>query len=77
MFLMRVMAALSSARYRALNDGAPSDVVIDPRSKRLQAALKIEGFYTGSIDGAIGPASRRAQHQTRQAGRCPTTTAAK
>jgi general secretion pathway protein H len=33
-----VMAALSSARYRAVNDGAPSDVVIDPRSRRLQAA---------------------------------------
>lgn len=33
-----VMAALSSARYQALNDGAPSDVVIDPRSRRLQAA---------------------------------------
>jgi hypothetical protein len=29
-------------------------------SKRLQAALKTEGFYTGRIDGAIGPASRRA-----------------
>lgn len=31
-----VMTALSSARYRALNDGVPSDVVIDPRSNRVR-----------------------------------------
>ena len=32
-----VMTALSSARYRALNDGIASDVVIDPRSNRVNA----------------------------------------
>ena len=33
-----VMTALSSARYRAVNDGVPSDVVIDPDSRRVQVA---------------------------------------
>ncbi|MEO5343509.1 MAG: caspase family protein [Gammaproteobacteria bacterium SHHR-1] len=35
--------------------------------KRLQAALKVEGFYTGRIDGAIGPGSRRAISSYQQA----------
>ncbi len=30
------------------------------KNKRLQAALKIHGTYHGKIDGAVGPATRRA-----------------
>jgi hypothetical protein len=30
------------------------------RNKKLQAALKIHGTYHGKIDGAVGPATRRA-----------------
>jgi peptidoglycan hydrolase-like protein with peptidoglycan-binding domain len=35
--------------------------------KRVQAALKVEGFYSGGIDGAIGPGSRKAISAYQQA----------
>lgn len=30
------------------------------RNKEIQAALKAAGFYTGSVDGKIGPKTKRA-----------------
>lgn len=35
-------------------------VIADPSNKDIQAALKNAGFYTGSIDGKIGPKTRDA-----------------
>jgi peptidoglycan hydrolase-like protein with peptidoglycan-binding domain len=37
------------------------------RTKRIQAALKVLGFYTGKIDGSSGPMTRRAIADYRQA----------
>jgi peptidoglycan hydrolase-like protein with peptidoglycan-binding domain len=37
------------------------------RTKRVQAALKVLGFYTGKIDGSSGPMTRRAIAEYRRA----------
>ena len=37
------------------------------RTKRIQAALKVLGYYTGKVDGATGPMTRRAISSYRQA----------
>ncbi len=37
------------------------------RTRRVQAALKVLGFYTGKIDGSSGPMTRRAIASYRQA----------
>jgi len=37
------------------------------RTKRVQAALKVLGFYPGKIDGSSGPMTRRAIAEYRQA----------
>jgi peptidoglycan hydrolase-like protein with peptidoglycan-binding domain len=37
------------------------------KTRRIQAALKVLGFYTGKIDGSTGPMTRRAISEYRQA----------
>ena len=37
------------------------------RTRRIQAALKVLGYYTGKVDGATGPMTRRAISDYRQA----------
>ncbi|MFC1709645.1 peptidoglycan-binding protein [Candidatus Omnitrophota bacterium] len=36
------------------------EILENPSNKDIQAALKNAGFYTGSIDGKIGPKTREA-----------------
>jgi peptidoglycan hydrolase-like protein with peptidoglycan-binding domain len=37
------------------------------KTRRIQAALKVLGFYTGKVDGSTGPMTRRAISEYRQA----------
>jgi peptidoglycan hydrolase-like protein with peptidoglycan-binding domain len=41
------------------------------RTRRVQAALKVLGFYTGRIDGSSGPMTRRAIAEYRRANGLP------
>ena len=41
------------------------------KTKRIQAALKVLGFYTGKVDGSTGPMTRRAIADYRRANGLP------
>ncbi len=38
----------------------PAQEIVKPTNEQIQAALKNAGFYTGAIDGKIGPKSKKA-----------------
>lgn len=54
-----VTPALSLEPQIEKESAAVSETVLE-RNKKIQTALKAAGLYQGSIDGKIGPASKRA-----------------
>lgn len=56
---MEQMPALSEVPQTKANPAAISSDGLS-KNKEVQAALKNAGFYTGAIDGIIGPQTKRA-----------------
>lgn len=54
------IAALTAEPVPATTAGTPPVPAGDPTVERVQSVLKDLNFYTGSVDGRTGPATRRA-----------------
>ena len=51
---------LSTLEANAVGETSVSSSEVLSHSQQIQTALKSAGFYSGNIDGKIGPASRKA-----------------
>lgn len=58
LILILSVAATALASYDTIPYGEQSDNV-----RKMQSKLKSKGFYTGSIDGKFGPATRKAVYK--------------
>lgn len=57
----------SAAIGQAAGKAAPAAAPAADRSKDIQTALKNAGFYTGSVDGKIGPKTKSAIQEFQKA----------
>ena len=55
-----VRAGSVPAEISSTEEASPATVYIPPAPEEIQQALKNAGFYTGSVDGKIGPATKKA-----------------
>ena len=54
------VASTAIATPQTKSEAASSAAALRPTTEDIQAALKNAGFYTGNIDGKIGPMSKKA-----------------
>lgn len=62
----KVAAEKTAAEAMPLPTAEPSEY-IKPSEKEIQAALKNAGYYSGAIDGDIGPKTKKAIEDFQQA----------
>ena len=54
------VASVATATPQTKSEAMSATAALKPTSEDMQVALKNAGFYTGNIDGKIGPMSKKA-----------------